>query len=71
MCSLVSLEMLDSELILFTALDVESWPGVLQLIQKHIQGWKVGLKDEISGERRIQSTDECKILGGVSYGEFF
>ena len=26
------------------ALSVESWPGVLQMIQKDINGWKVDLK---------------------------
>ena len=45
-CSLESLEMLESEHHLVTALSVESWPGVLQMIQKHIKGWKVGLEAE-------------------------
>ena len=40
MCSLQSLEMLGSEHHLVTALSVESWPGVLQITQKHIRGWK-------------------------------
>ena len=35
MCSLHSLEMLESEQHLVTALSVESWPGVLQ---KNIRG---------------------------------
>ena len=39
MCSLKSLEMLESEHHLVTALSVESWPGVLQITQKHIRGW--------------------------------
>ena len=39
MCSLQSLEMLESEHHLVTALSVESWPGVLQITQKHIRGW--------------------------------
>ena len=38
MCSLQSLEMLESDHHLLTALSVESWPGVLQMIQKHIRG---------------------------------
>ena len=47
MCSLQSLEMLESERHLVTALRVESWPGVLQIIQKHIRGWKIGLEAEM------------------------
>ena len=38
MCSLQSLERLESEHHLVTALSVESWPGVLQVTQKHIKG---------------------------------
>ena len=38
MCSLPSLEMLESEHHLVTALSVESWPGALQTTQKHIRG---------------------------------
>ena len=30
-----------------TALSVESWPGVLQVTQKHIKSWKVGLEAEM------------------------
>ena len=37
MCSLQSLERLESEHHLVTALSVESWPGVLQVTQKHIR----------------------------------
>ena len=44
MCSLQSLEMLESEHHLVTTLSVESWPGVLQITQKHIRGWKLGLE---------------------------
>ena len=44
MCSLKSLEMLESEHHLVTALSVESWPEALQTTQKHIRGWKVGLE---------------------------
>ena len=47
MCSLQSLEMLESEHHLVTALSVESWPGRLQMIQKHIRGWKIGLEAEL------------------------
>ena len=47
MCSIHSLEMLESEHHLVTALSVESWPGVLQLTQKHIRGWKAGLEAEM------------------------
>ena len=42
MCSLQSLEMLESEHHLVTALSVESWLWALQTTQKHIRGWKVG-----------------------------
>ena len=42
MCSVQSLERLESEHHLATALSVESWPGVLQVTQKHIKSWKVG-----------------------------
>ena len=47
MCSLQSLEMLESEHYLVTALSVESWPGALQTTQKHIRGWKIGLEAEM------------------------
>ena len=47
MCSIQSLAMLQSEHHLVTALSVESWPGVLQITQKHIRGWKVGLEAEM------------------------
>ena len=47
MCSLQSLEKLESEHQLVTALSVESWPGVLQMVQKHIRGWKYGLEAEM------------------------
>ena len=46
-CSLQSLERLESEHHLVTALSVESWPGVLQVTQKHIKSWKVGLEAEM------------------------
>ena len=47
MCSLQSLERLESEHHWVTALSVESWPGVLQVTQKHIRSWKVGLETEM------------------------
>ena len=47
MCSLQSLEMLESEHHLATALSVESWPAALQTIQKLIRGWKIGLEAEM------------------------
>ena len=47
MCSLQSLERLESEHHLVTALSVESWPGVLQVTQKHIKSWKVRLEAEM------------------------
>ena len=45
--SLESTEMLGSEHHLITALSVKSWPGVLQLNQKHIKGWNIGLEAEM------------------------
>ena len=47
MCSLQSLEMLESEHHLVTALSVESWPGALKTTQKHIRGWKIGKEPEM------------------------
>ena len=47
MCNLQSLERLESEHHLVTALSVESWPGMLQVTQKHIQTWKVDLEAEM------------------------
>ena len=47
MSSLQSLEMMESEHHLVTALSVESWPGALQTTQKHIRGWKIGLEAEM------------------------
>ena len=47
MCSLQSLQRLESEQHLVTALSVESWPGVLQVNQKHIKSWKIGLEAEM------------------------
>ena len=47
MCSLQSLERLESEHHLVIALSVESWPGVLQVTEKHIKSGKVGLEAEM------------------------
>ena len=47
MCSLQSLERLEAEHHLVTALSVESWPGVFQVTQKHTKSWKVGLEAEM------------------------
>ena len=47
MCSLQSLEMLKSKHNSVTALIVESWSGVLQMVQKQIRGWKIGLEAEM------------------------
>ena len=48
MCSLQSLEMLESEHYLVTAWVMESWPGVFQMVQKHIRGRKIGLEADMS-----------------------
>ena len=47
MCSLQSLEMLEADHHLVTAMSVASWPGALQVTQKHIRGWTVGLEAEM------------------------
>ena len=47
-CSLESPQMLESEQPMLTSLIVESWPGVLQRIQKYIRGWNVGLEAEMA-----------------------
>ena len=39
--------MLESEHHVVTALGVESWHGALQITQKHIRGWKIGLEAEM------------------------
>ena len=57
-CSLQSLERLESEHHLVTALSVESWPGVLQVTQKHIKSWKVGLEAEM-GFPMSEATTHC------------
>ena len=35
--------MLESEPYLVTALSLESWPGGLQMVPKHVKGWKISL----------------------------
>ena len=68
MCSLQSLEMLESDHHLVTALSVESWPGVLQMIQKHIRGWKVGLEAEMGfpvSEAYSSPTNAKSLVGSV------
>ena len=47
MGSLQSLVMLESENPLVTALSLESWPGALQVAQKRIRGWKIGMEAEM------------------------
>ena len=67
-CSLQSLEMLESEHHLVTALSVESWPGVLQVTQKHIRGWKVGLEAEMGfpiSEAYILPLNVNSLVGSV------
>ena len=69
-CSLQSLEMLEFEQNLVTALSVDSWPGVLQMIQKHIRGWKIGLEVEMfSCKRGLESNHECEVSGRISHGQ--
>ena len=68
MCGLQSLEVLKSEHHLVTALSVEYWPGVLQIIQKHIKGWKVGLEAEKGfpvSEAYSLSTNVKSLVGSV------
>ena len=68
MCSLQSLEMLESEHQLVTALSVESWPGVLQMVQKHIRGWKIGLEAEMGfpvSEAYSLPTNAKSLVGSV------
>ena len=67
-CSLQSLEMLESEHQLVTALSVESWPGVLQMVQKHIRGWKIGLEAEMgfpAKEAYSLPTNAKSLVGSV------
>ena len=68
MCSLQSLEMLESEHHLMTAMSVESWPGALQTTQKHIRGWKIGLEAEMGfpvSEVYSLPVNENSLVGSV------
>ena len=68
MCSLQSLEMLESDHHLVTALSVESWPGVSQMIQKHFRGWKIGLEAEMGftvSEAYNLPTNAKSLVGSV------
>ena len=67
MCSLQSLEMLETKHHLVTALSVESSPGALQTTQKHIRGWK--RRRRISRERSLWPACKCRVLGGISNGQ--
>ena len=67
MCSLQSLEVLESEHHLVTALIVESWLEALQTTQKQIRGWKIGLEAEMGFP--VSETCKCKVLGGISNGQ--
>ena len=40
-----SVKTLESKQHLVMAFSEESWPGVFQMIQKHIKCWKVGLEE--------------------------
>ena len=44
MCSLESLQMVETERLLVTAMIMESWPEILQMIQKLTKGCTMGLK---------------------------
>ena len=70
MCSLQSLERLESEHHLVTALSVESWPGVLKVTQKHIrlEGWSRG-GNGVSHERSLWPAIERKIPDRVNDGQ--
>ena len=68
MCSIESLKILKSQQHLVTALSVETWPGVLQMIQKHIKEWKVGLEAEIEipvSEAYSLSMNAKSLVGSV------
>ena len=60
--------MLESEHHLVTSLCVESWPGVLQMIHKHIRGWKIGLEVEMGfpvSEAYNLPTNAKSLVGSV------
>ena len=68
LCSLQSLEMLESDHHLVTAWSVESWPGVLQVTKKHIRGWEVGLEAEMGfpiSEAYSLSLNANSLVGSV------
>ena len=51
-----------------SALSVESWPGVLQMIHKHIRGWKFGLEAEmgfLASETCSLPTNAKSLVGSV------
>ena len=75
--------MLQSEHHLETAFNVDPWPGVLQMTQKHIRLWKFGpspsglmesrtrrSRNGVPRERGLQPADECKVSSGINHGEF-
>ena len=67
-----SLERLESEHHLVTSLSVESWPGVLQVTQKHIKSWKVGLEAEMGfpmSEAYGLPLNAKSLVSGVSDGQ--
>ena len=68
MCSLRSLEKLESEHHLVTALSVESWPGGVANhpeTYQRVEDWSRG-GDGISHERSLWPACKCKVLGGIS-----
>ena len=51
-----------------TVLSVESWPGVLQITQKHIRGFKLGLEVEMGfpvSEAYSLPVNEKTLVGSV------
>ena len=56
--------MLESEHQFVTALSVESGTGVLQMIQKHIRGWKIGL-----GAYNLPTNAKSLVGSGISHGQ--
>ena len=60
--------MLASKHHLIAALSVESWPAGLQMIQKHIKGWKMGLEADMGflvGEAYSLSMNAKSLVGSV------
>ena len=71
MCSLQSLEKLESEHHLVTTLSVESWPGVVASdpeTHQELEGWTRS-GDGISHERSLWSASKCEVPSGVSDGQ--